>query len=130
MAQDRQMPFTEVIEQRALERDLVAQLSPSKDTQAKAKERAMRPRDLLNRVKNRSTSSGCTTAPRITRRDRRLACAGISGLRGLPRRWRSGRGSHDQRFNWCRFSQSNRRSNSRNNPLLPSPDPTEEARAC
>ena len=44
---------TELIEQRALERDLVAQLSPSKETQARAQARALRLRNLLERVKAR-----------------------------------------------------------------------------
>ena len=51
MASDSQVPQSELIEQRALERDLVAQLSPSKDTQAKAKAKAERLRGLLQRVK-------------------------------------------------------------------------------
>ena len=53
MADDSKMPPTEVIEQRALERDLVAQLSPSKGTQAKAKARAERLRELLRRLRSR-----------------------------------------------------------------------------
>ena len=53
MASNPQVP-DELIEQRALERDLVAQLSPSKETQAKAKARAVRLRELLKRIKGRS----------------------------------------------------------------------------
>jgi hypothetical protein len=41
------------IEQRALERELVAQLSPDKATQSKAKAKAERLRQLLERVKAR-----------------------------------------------------------------------------
>jgi hypothetical protein len=44
---------SERIEQRALERDLVAQLSPSKATQVKAKVKAAKFRDLLKRVNKR-----------------------------------------------------------------------------
>ena len=45
----------ERIEQRALERDLVEQLSPNKNTQDKAKAKAVRLRDLLDRVKKRNS---------------------------------------------------------------------------
>jgi len=42
---------SEQIERRAVERDLVAQLSPDKDTRLKAKMKAERLRELLKRVK-------------------------------------------------------------------------------
>lgn len=44
---------SERIEQRALERELVAQLAPNKDTQQKAKVKAARLRSLLERVNKR-----------------------------------------------------------------------------
>ncbi len=44
---------SERIERNAIDRDLVSQLSPSKDTQAKAKTKAAKLRDLLNRVNKR-----------------------------------------------------------------------------
>ncbi len=50
------MPQSETIEQRAIERDLVAELSPSKETQLKAKARAERLRGLLKRVKDRNAN--------------------------------------------------------------------------
>ncbi len=52
MARER-TPQTERIEHHALERDLVAQLSPDKGTQQKAKARAAKLRELLKRVKAR-----------------------------------------------------------------------------
>jgi hypothetical protein len=55
MASD-QNSRTELIEQRAIERDLIAQLSPSKEKQAQAKARAERLRDLLERVKARNAA--------------------------------------------------------------------------
>jgi hypothetical protein len=51
MASDPRVPQLEAIEQRAIERELVAQLSPSKETQAKAKARAERLRRVLQLVK-------------------------------------------------------------------------------
>jgi hypothetical protein len=54
MGSDPQVQQSEIIEQRAIERDLVAQLSPNKETQSKAKARAERLRKLLKRVKDRN----------------------------------------------------------------------------
>jgi hypothetical protein len=54
MPSDQRTPPSEFIQQRALERDLVAQLSPSKDTQVKAQAKAQRLRNLLERVKARN----------------------------------------------------------------------------
>jgi hypothetical protein len=51
MASHPRVPQLEAIEQRAIERELVAQLSPSKETQAKAKARAERLRRVLQLVK-------------------------------------------------------------------------------
>jgi len=51
MAGDPRVLQLEAIEQRAIERELVAQLSPSKETQARAKARAERLRRVLQRVK-------------------------------------------------------------------------------
>jgi hypothetical protein len=51
MASDPRVPQLEAIEQRAIERELVAQLSPSKETQAKAKAGAERLRRVLQLVK-------------------------------------------------------------------------------
>jgi len=51
---DLRSPHSERIEQRALERDLVAQLSPDKETQRKAKAKADRLRELLKRVSARN----------------------------------------------------------------------------
>lgn len=56
MASDLQVPQPEIIEQRAAELELVAQLSPSKETQAKAKARAERLRALLMRAETRNTA--------------------------------------------------------------------------
>jgi hypothetical protein len=53
MSSDQPSSQVERIEQRALERDLVAQLSPNKGTQQKAKAKASRLRELLKRVKER-----------------------------------------------------------------------------
>lgn len=53
MPNETQSPQAERIERSALERDLVALLSPSKDTQAKAEARAERLRDLSARIKKR-----------------------------------------------------------------------------
>lgn len=50
MVGDPRVPQLEAIEQRAIERELVAQLSPSKQTQAKAKARAERLRRILRRI--------------------------------------------------------------------------------
>ena len=55
MPNDHRTPQSERIEQRALERDLVAQLSPDKKTQRQAKAKAERLRELLQRVKARNT---------------------------------------------------------------------------
>lgn len=57
MSIDEQTSDSEFIQQRALERDLVAQLSPSKDTQAKARAKAVWLRSLLERVKARDRDS-------------------------------------------------------------------------
>jgi len=57
MPTDHPTPQIERIEQHALERDLVAQLSPSKEKQAKAKARAERLRKLLDRVKARDANA-------------------------------------------------------------------------
>jgi len=51
MVSDPQVPQSEIIEQRTAELELLAQLSPSKQTQAQAKARAERLRKLLERVK-------------------------------------------------------------------------------
>jgi len=51
MASDPQVPQSEIIEQRTAELELVAQLSPSKETQAHARARAERLRKLLERIK-------------------------------------------------------------------------------
>jgi hypothetical protein len=51
MSIDQRISNSEFIQQRVLERDLVAQLSPSKDTQARAEAKAARLRSLLERVK-------------------------------------------------------------------------------
>ncbi len=48
---DQRSPHAERIEQRALERDLVAQLAPDKETQRKARAKADRLRELLKRVR-------------------------------------------------------------------------------
>ena len=53
MPSDQRTSDSEFIQQRALERDLVAQLSPSKETQASARAKALRLRSLLERVKAR-----------------------------------------------------------------------------
>ena len=53
MPSDQRTSDSEFIQQRALERDLVAQLSPSKETQARARAKALRLRSLLERVKAR-----------------------------------------------------------------------------
>lgn len=47
----------ERLEQLALESDLVAQLSPSEDTQRKAKASAGRLRELLKRIQNLDTEA-------------------------------------------------------------------------
>ena len=57
MPGDQHTSDTEFLQQRALERDLVAQLSPSKDTQARAQAKAMRLRKLLERVKARDLTN-------------------------------------------------------------------------
>jgi hypothetical protein len=51
MPSDQRTHHSELIQQRALERDLIAQLSPSKETQARAQANALRLRSLLERVK-------------------------------------------------------------------------------
>lgn len=56
MASDPQMSQSEIIEQRAADLELVAQLSPSKETQAKAKARAERLRSVLMRAKARNAA--------------------------------------------------------------------------
>ena len=49
---------SERIERHALERDLVSQLSPSKDTQQKAAVKAAKLRGLLERVNKRDAEGG------------------------------------------------------------------------
>ena len=56
MASDQELP-TERIEQRAVEFDLVAQLSPSKEKQKINAEKAKHLRALLDRVKKRDANA-------------------------------------------------------------------------
>jgi hypothetical protein len=50
---DRPISESEKVERRATERDLIAQLSPSKKTQQKNQERARRLREKLRQIKQR-----------------------------------------------------------------------------
>ncbi len=57
MPERRQSPDQEAIECRALERDLVAQLSPDKKTQQKHRQKAEQLRQVLERIKKRKRNA-------------------------------------------------------------------------
>ncbi len=53
MPNDRPISESEKVERRATERDLIAQLSPNKNTQQKNEKRARRLREKLQQIKQR-----------------------------------------------------------------------------